>query len=149
MGRRPTRRNQPPHFTDERAHYSQSQILPVSGNAEKLAHIQHMEKAFHNAKDAELDQSLFQRIAREMNVASRLTGHRAIQWRQVKVWHERHVVRSSSPAVMSNVQVSLPDFSLSNNTPESSSDIHRGDTFKVIFEHNSLSINLFSLQLTG
>ncbi|XP_058115146.1 protein SAWADEE HOMEODOMAIN HOMOLOG 1 isoform X2 [Magnolia sinica] len=91
-----------------------------------------MEKLFPEVEEESLNQNFYQKLAEKLNLASGRAGKTAIQWKQVQSWFQRKQQQASATKVTSSPIVSKelaihPDACVSNNAPESSSDMPKGE----------------------
>ncbi|XP_072968043.1 protein SAWADEE HOMEODOMAIN HOMOLOG 1 isoform X1 [Typha angustifolia] len=95
--------------------------------------IKQMEKLILEKKDELLDESLFQKLTEEFNLGR--AGNKAIQMEQVQGWFQDKINQASentpSSPIASEEMLPVSDTSLSNNAPESSSDLHKGTKDKI------------------
>ncbi|XP_077218060.1 uncharacterized protein LOC143852494 isoform X8 [Tasmannia lanceolata] len=114
--------------------------------------IEQMEKLFQKAEDQYLNQNFCQKLTKKFNDVDRhvsldsgRAGKTALQWKQVQSWfqckQQPGMAKLTSSPIVSKETVFLPDASLSNNAPESSSDISKGakvpDLSELEFEAKS------------
>ncbi|XP_072993186.1 protein SAWADEE HOMEODOMAIN HOMOLOG 1 [Typha latifolia] len=95
--------------------------------------IKQMEKLILEKKDELLDESLFWKLTEEFNLGR--AGNKAIQMEQVQGWFQDKISQASentpSSPIASEEMLPVSDTSLSNNAPESSSDLHKGTKDKI------------------
>ncbi|XP_077228594.1 SAWADEE HOMEODOMAIN protein isoform X2 [Tasmannia lanceolata] len=107
--------------------------------------IEQMEKLFQKAEDQYLNQNFCQKLTKKFNLDSGRAGKTALQWKQVQSWfqckQQAGMAKVNSSPIVSKETVFLPDASLSNSAPESSSDISKGakvpDLSELEFEAKS------------
>lgn len=94
--------------------------------------IRQMEKLLQEGKDELLDENFLHNLTEEFNHASNRSGTRAIKMKQVQRWFRRRRDPASEATSSSSSEelVNATDASLSDNTPECSSEVPK-DTEKV------------------